>query len=123
MTRRGSAVGQHWEDVASRYLAAQGIEILARSYACRFGEIDLVGRDGQSILLIEVRARKSSRFGSAVDSIDRRKQAKLLKAAGYFLMRHPECSGAALRIDVVAIDRIASARPEIRWVKNALAGT
>jgi putative endonuclease len=123
MTRRGSGVGQYWEDVASRYLAARGIEILARSYACRCGEIDLVGRDGQAILLIEVRARRNSRFGAAVDSIDHRKQAKLLRAAGYFLMRHPEWSDAALRIDVVAIDGITSARPTIRWIKNALAGS
>jgi len=119
----GHRDGRHWENFASKHLARNGLEIVERNFACRFGEIDLIARDGDSIVIVEVRARSTSRFGSALESVNWHKQERILKTARYFLMRNPEWSGWPLRIDVIAIDGIESATPRLNWVKSAFDAT
>jgi len=103
------------EERACRYLTAQGLRLVERNYRCRRGEIDLIMRDGPELVFVEVRFRTSSRFGSAMESVDRRKQERIVTAARLYLQRTsatPRC-----RFDVLAIS--ADREQAIQWVKNA----
>ena len=113
------ARGRDWEGRAAAYLSARGLDILARAYRCRLGELDLVCRDGDSLVIVEVRARRSSSHGSAAETVAAAKQRRILKATRHFLMRHPDWIEAPIRFDVVAIDRIDSHEPLIQWIRNA----
>ena len=90
------------EDVAARFLQRQGLAILHRNYRTRMGEIDLVARDRDALVFVEVRLRRSSGFGGAAASVDHGKRTRLVAAARHFLMRlgrEPNC-----RFDVVTLD-------------------
>ena len=84
--------GRHWEAVAADYLEDRGLTVLARGLRCRLGELDLVCCDGPVLVVVEVRARSRSSFGSAVESIGPRKRARIVQATRYFLMRRRECT-------------------------------
>ena len=79
------AKGRLAEDQALDYLRQQGLRLMERNYRCRYGEIDLIMEDGRMVVFVEVRFRGNSRFGGALESVDRRKQARLLTAAACFL--------------------------------------
>jgi putative endonuclease len=111
--------GRHWEAVAADYLEDHGLEVLARGYRCRLGELDLVCRDRSTLVVVEVRARAASSFGSAVESIGPHKRARIVQATRHFLMRRSEWHHAPIRFDVVAFDAIDAAEPAVRWIKNA----
>ena len=96
------AAGGAAEEAAARFLAGNGLTIVARNYRTRFGEIDLVARDGASLVFVEVRLRSSARFGGAAASVDWRKRRRLESAARHFLARlgrEPAC-----RFDVVTCE-------------------
>ncbi len=78
-------VGDFYEDLAARYLEAQGYRILRRQYRCRHGEIDLVAQDGKIIVFVEVKGRQNLAFGSPEEAVDWRKQQSLWKVAEHFL--------------------------------------
>ncbi|MEO7727214.1 MAG: YraN family protein [Burkholderiales bacterium] len=108
--------GADAEDLAAAFLQQAGLKLVARNYRCRFGEIDIVARDGATLVFIEVRMRSSARFGGAAASITRAKQAKLLRTARHYLAgiaRAPAC-----RFDALLIDGKDHA---IEWLKNAFA--
>src|SRR5690606_23522770 len=77
--------GLRAESLAALWLEEQGLEVLDRNLLCRAGEIDLVARDGETLVFVEVRFRGSSSHGGAAASVNRRKQQRLLRAARYFL--------------------------------------
>ena len=96
------AAGGGAEEAAARFLARHGLEILERNYRTRFGEIDLVARDGTILVFVEVRLRSSARFGGAAASVDSTKRARIEAAARQFLARlarEPAC-----RFDVVTLE-------------------
>jgi putative endonuclease len=97
------ARGRAAEDAALRFLQSQGLALLARNYRCRLGELDLVMRDGSSLVFVEVRARDSDAFGGAAASVAARKQRRLVAAARHYLMTHPQAGRLPARFDVVAI--------------------
>ena len=104
MRRSAGAAGADAESLAADYLAAQGLAIVARNVRSRFGEIDLVARDGATLVFVEVRLRRSDAFGGAAASITRAKQARLLAAARHYLARlghEPPC-----RFDAVLFDAL-----------------
>lgn len=107
--------GRQYEDAACIYLEEQGLRCIARNVRYRFGELDLVMRDADSLVFVEVRARQSAgaaRFGGALASIDAHKQERLRLAAQRFLLRYrpvPRC-----RFDVVTFDC-----GEMQWVRDA----
>lgn len=110
MNLRGAAA----EALACDYLRAQGLVVTARNYRCRFGEIDIVAREGSTLVFIEVRRRRSEAFGGAASSITRSKRRRILTAARYYLARlkaAPPC-----RFDALLI-RGEPAR--IEWIKDA----
>ncbi len=106
-------VGAAKEQLAEDYLRRHQLRPLARNHRCRHGEIDLIMRDEQGIVFVEVRYRRSGRFGTAAETVDRRKQQRLAAAADHYLQAHP--TPLPCRFDVVAI----SEGDQIEWIKNA----
>lgn len=118
-TRHGrSRAGAEHEDFARRWLEARGLRTLATNYTCRGGEIDLVMRDGDVVVFVEVRYRRHDRYGSAAETVDHRKQRRLHLAAQHFLMRHSEVAENACRFDVMALGG-DSKKPTVNWIENA----
>ncbi|MDY0308241.1 MAG: YraN family protein [Castellaniella sp.] len=110
--------GHAAEARAARYLEMHGVRILAVNLRCRAGEIDLAARAGDLLLFIEVRERRNPAFGGAAASVNRSKQARLIRTARHFLPRlvrqHFAGRTPACRFDVVAFD---ADRP--RWIRDA----
>ncbi len=107
-------IGEEAEELAARFLAQHGLAILARNYRTRFGEVDLVAREGATLVFVEVRARSWAAFGGAAASVDRRKQRRVVAAARHFLARlraEPPC-----RFDVLAWE---AGRDSPRWIRGA----
>lgn len=113
MVTRAQHDGAQAEERAARYLASRGLDILARNYRTRLGEIDLIARDGAVLVFVEVRRRaNSTRFGGAAGSIDARKRRRLEAAARHYLSRLRE--EPACRFDVVAMQG-----DECTWLRDA----
>lgn len=107
--------GPDAEQVALDFLLGHHLTLLARNYRCRFGEIDLIMQDGETMVFIEVRLRTSERFGGAAASITASKQAKLLSTARHYLaqLQHePPC-----RFDAVLLSGRSDS--PIDWIRNA----
>ena len=111
--------GRLWESRAAAHLERHGLEILARGYRCRLGELDLVCRDDRQLVIVEVRARSTSAVCSAAESIGPHKQRRIVQATRHLLMRHAEWQTAPIRFDVVTFDAIDAPEPRIEWIKNA----
>jgi putative endonuclease len=105
--------GREAEELALRFLTGAGMRLRSRNYACRLGEIDLILQDGDTLVFVEVRQRRSNAFGGARESITAHKQDKLIATARHYLSRQrqtPPC-----RFDAVLVD----ARGQIEWIRNA----
>lgn len=103
MQKNRRKTGAAYEQAAGYYLEKQGYEILARNYRCRFGEIDLIGKDGEYLVFCEVKYRKNPGKGSPLDAVDRKKQKKIIQCAQYYLLEH-ELWGIPCRFDVIGIE-------------------
>ena len=106
--------GEEAEALAARFLAGQGLEVVARNYRTRFGEVDLVARDGATLVFVEVRQRSWGAFGGAAGSVDARKQRRIVAAARHYLARlraEPAC-----RFDVITIQGRAGSPS---WIRGA----
>lgn len=106
-------MGADKERLACLYLENQGLRLMASNYRCRLGEIDLVMRDSDTLVFVEVRFRASDRFGGAVASIGISKQRRLIAAAGLFLQCHS--LDLPCRFDVIAM----SGGNHIDWIRDA----
>jgi putative endonuclease len=115
-------LGQRWEAKACEHLCRHGLEVLKRRYRCRLGELDLVCRDGDAIVVVEVRARAANAFVAAVESIDRRKRLRIIRATAHLLMCHPQWQRRPVRFDIVAFDGIDTGAPRLSWLKGAFEG-
>jgi putative endonuclease len=115
--------GQCAEELAVVYLAARGLELLARNMRCKAGEIDLVCRDGATLVLIEVRQRARSDFGGALASVGVPKRRKLIRAARFLLQTRPAWRRRIVRFDVVAVQGDPCGAHEIAWIKDAFRAT
>ena len=113
--------GQDGEEACCRYLQQQGLKLLARNYHSRRGELDLVMKDDNTVVFVEVRYRKSSAYGSALESITTRKQEKLRITAEQFLQQETKLKNG--RFDVVAmtgnLNNNGSTSYSFEWIKNA----
>jgi len=101
------------EDLALSFLKAQGLQLKARNFTCRLGEIDLVMAERGTIVFVEVRQRSSGAFGGAAESITARKREKLLATARFYLARMrdlPPC-----RFDAVLVD----GQGRVQWIRDA----
>jgi putative endonuclease len=111
-----AADGPAAEALAARHLASRGLAIVERNARSRYGEIDLVARDGDTLVFVEVRLRRSDRFGGAAASIGAAKRARMIAAAGGYLARLPRAP--ACRFDVVLLDGLDGARVE--WLRDVV---
>jgi putative endonuclease len=111
--------GMRYEVQARQYLEAQGLICQQQNYHCRFGEIDLVMCDADSLCFIEVKFRSNSRFGGAAYSIPKSKQRKLIKSALFFITEHKKFSHCALRFDAFLIQQQLASNEQFNWIKNA----
>ena len=111
------AVGERAEQLAFRYLVARGLRPVARNFRCRGGEIDLVLLDGQCLIFVEVRYRRSAKFADPGTTVDRHKQRKIIRTAALFAARHRGHANRVMRFDVVAIE--GEDPPAIRWIRDA----
>lgn len=102
MTHTRQRLGWHGERLAERYLTGRGLTILERNYRCPAGEADLIARDGETLVFVEVRTRRGQDYGTPEESITARKQAHLLAVAQTYLAEH-SLNDIAWRIDVVAV--------------------
>ena len=93
--------------------------MLKKRYRCRLGELDLVCLDGSTLVVVEVRARARGSVVDPTESVDFRKQRKLVRATRHLLMTHPQWSDRPLRFDVIAATDIDTDRPNVRWIKDA----
>lgn len=109
-----SQTGKNAEELAAVYLQQQGLTLLSSNYRCKFGEIDLIMRDSQSLVFVEVRLRSSAAFGGAASSITLQKQRKIAMTAEHYLQQH---GNQACRFDAILMDR--SQPQHIEWIKNA----
>ena len=116
---RRRALGRRGEDLAAGYLAELGFEILGRNVRTRYGELDIVARERETLVFVEVRARRDDRLGSPEESVDARKQAKLVALAEAYLATLPE-PPAACRIDVVVVEIRAGALQRIELIRDAV---
>ena len=113
--------GQFAENLALNYLQEQGLTRLQENFSCKYGEIDLIMRDNEFIVFIEVRYRKKTQFGHPLETINYSKQKKIIKTVQYFLLKNPEFNQLACRIDAVALNSQDKSRQDhIDWVKNAI---
>ncbi len=113
---KASKIGRDAEDYALAYLQRRGLRLLARNWRWRGGEIDLILKEGDTLVFAEVRCRSDARFGGAVDSVDRRKRHRLLEGAALYLARHG--GDVPVRFDVVAM-ALGADGFQVEWIRGA----
>lgn len=109
-------IGFAAENYARNYLMQQGLSWVTSNYRCRVGEIDLIMRDREYFVFVEVRARRMDGYGSAVESINFSKRQKLIRTASFYLMKHRLYEKYPSRFDVLSLQGVP---PQIDWIKNA----
>lgn len=110
------ALGQRMELIACHYLEHHGLQLQARNYHARQGELDLIMTDQDTCVFVEVRYKRSLTFGSPLDSITFRKQQRVVLAARHYLMQH--AVDMPCRFDVLGLSGSIHA-PDIVWVRHA----
>jgi putative endonuclease len=118
MEDTSKALGAQGEDLAVRFLKKKGFKIIERNFHCPAGEIDLIAREGDTLVFVEIKARSSSDFGLPQDAVDRFKQQKIIQAARTYLAQHRLGEEIPARFDVVAI-HLLPAGPSIELIKDA----
>lgn len=116
------SIGAQAEARAEAFLQQQGLITRAKNYRCKLGEIDLImlhkTTQGTCLVFVEVRLRTNKRFAPAVETVDYRKQQKIIRTATRFLQEQRLFDKVACRFDVVALDQTGTA-PPIQWIQNA----
>jgi putative endonuclease len=105
--------GESAEEQACKFLVNEGLQPLCRNFRCKQGELDLIMLDKQTLVIIEVRFRKTDKFGSAAESVTPAKQSRIIAATHHYLATNK--ADRPIRFDVVAI----SGNGHIDWIKNA----
>lgn len=103
-------IGEKYEDLAAEYLCSIGYEILVRNYFSRFGEIDIIAKDGEYTVFVEVKFRRQSEFGHPIETITKSKQKKLMKTALVYMQEHGE--------DFYRFDAIVILDDKLEHIKN-----
>ena len=106
-------IGQQAEDKAARFLEKRGLLVLTRNFRCRGGEIDLICRDKNALVFVEVRMRRNADFGGAGASITIAKQRRIVLAAQHYLLANAKTNGDC-RFDCVLLDG-----DSIEWIRDA----
>ena len=110
--------GLHYEAQAKSYLCGQGLSLIEQNYHCRFGEIDLIMRDQDTVCFVEVKYRKNLSFGGAMNAISYQKQQKIIKTAQIFISENRKLARQAIRFDALMLQQIGD-DISINWIQNA----
>jgi putative endonuclease len=111
--------GRSGEDNASEHLLSNGLKILGRNIRTPFGEIDILCEEGDCLIFLEVKTRRSKQFGFPEDAVSHSKQEHMLNSAMAYLQEQ-DALERTWRIDVIAVNLVAGALPDIQWFKNAI---
>lgn len=117
---RNNIIGAWGESLAAEYLKKKRYKLVAANYACRFGEIDLIMRDGKYLVFVEVKLRKSSQFARAREHVDHFKQTRIRTTAELYLSENP--TPLQPRFDVIEVyapEGMETAKPEIYHLEDA----
>ena len=114
MNHNTRKTGTWYEQKAAEYLKCQGLVILAHNYRCRFGEIDLIARDGRYVVFVEVKYRRNGSSGVSLEAVTPAKQRVIGRVAQFYLTVKYNSVDVPCRFDVVGIDG-----DRLQWKKNA----
>lgn len=103
MTTNKRQIGAAYEEQAAHFLIGQGYQILERNYRCRQGEIDLIAKDGKTLVFVEVKYRKDKQKGHPLEAVNRYKQQKIIHTAMYYCYKQKVFDAQACRFDIVSI--------------------
>ncbi len=119
ISRTCRQLGQAAEDIAADFLRRQGLEILSRNFRRRLGELDLIARAGDALVVIEVRTRSSDAYGGAAASIGGRKRRRIIRATLQLLQQDKELARMRVRFDAVVVHDVDAESPRIEWIQHA----
>lgn len=109
--------GKKGESLAIDFLKNRGYKIVSNNFSCKWGEIDIVAKDGKTLCFVEVKFRKTQEFGSPLEAVDQRKMSKLIQTAKYYCLVN-NIKDVPMRFDVVGI-LLKDNEPQITLIKNA----
>jgi putative endonuclease len=115
--KRNQRIGQWGEEIAAQYLTAEGCEILGRNIRTPYGEIDIVARQGDVTIFVEVKTRTTDKMGLPEDSITWQKREHMIACAEHYAAEH---AIDHWQIDVIAIEGKPGARPKVTYFENAI---
>ncbi len=118
----GRKSGTYWEKIAESFLRTQGLELLQRNFSSRFGEIDLIMEDDQTLVFIEVKYRRNDHHGSGAEAVTFHKQGRISRTAAWYLAKNPARAECVCRFDVISIDPKKTDQG-INWIKSAFYST
>jgi putative endonuclease len=113
------AFGKKSEEIAAQFLLSRGYQILERNYRTPRGELDLIASDGDTLVFVEVKARRGMRFGEPHWAVDRRKRQHLIKASLFYLSKK-KIRNRCCRFDLVVIQERSDGHPQINLICNVL---
>ena len=113
-------LGDDYEDRAVNLLQERGLLLLERNFSRKTGEIDIIAKEGDQLIFVEVRGRSNRYFDSAAGSVNRHKQQRILRTAQLFLQLHPHWADMPCRFDVIAFEPPRSGHSRrVRWIHSA----
>lgn len=112
-------LGRIGEDVAAQYLINKGYEMIERNFSCKQGEIDIIAKDKNELVFIEVKTRTNGTYGRPIDAITSYKQKHLIKSIEYYLFKH-KLEKILIRIDVIEVYPKGENKYFVNHVKNAV---
>jgi putative endonuclease len=119
-------IGKSAEEFANLYLQRHGLTLVCRNYRCKYGEIDLIMQDKKTTVFVEVRFRRSHRYGSGAETVDHHKQRKLLATAAHYLQNHNEAAKRPCRFDVLSLTSSPGQNQhtqqpyDVQWIADAI---
>jgi putative endonuclease len=118
--RAKDALGKHGEDLAARHLVGAGFTVIERNWRCAVGELDIVARDGATLVIVEVKTRRSLAYGSPAEAVTPRKVDKLRELALTWLRAHPLEGRRDVRFDVVSVLVPTSGGPQLEHLRGVI---
>ena len=112
-------IGKAAEQHALNHLKKAGLSIITQHWSCRFGEIDLIMLEQETVVFVEVRYRKNTHFGGALDSINQAKRDKLVRTAEVFLNEYPQWLEHSCRFDVITAQPCTAQVFNLDWIQDA----
>lgn len=114
-------IGRAAEDAAVHFLESRGLAILLRNYRRRLGELDIIARERDILVIAEVRTRASAAYGGAAATVGRSKQRRIIRATVQLLQQRRELAGLRIRFDVLVVRGPAARQPQVEWIQHAFA--